>query len=72
MGSSSRSGFSGHETDAPVEFDAGDIDEDRQKRRLGGGVSGETSGDDRSIPRMLVNYDDESALTISRITAVAE
>lgn len=64
--------FSGHETDAPVEFDAGDIDvEDRQKRVvLAGGVTVKQAGMTVRSPRMLVNYNDESALTISRITAV--
>ena len=63
--------FSGHNSNAPVQFDAGEIDvEDRQNRVvLAGGVTVTQAGLAVRSQRMLVNYSDEGDLSISRITA---
>ena len=63
--------FSGHNANAPVQFDAGEIDvEDRQNRVvLVGGVTVTQAGLAVRSQRMLVNYADEGSLSISRITA---
>ncbi len=63
--------FSGHDSNAPVQFDAGSINvEDRQNRVvLAGGVTVTQAGLTVSSQRMLVNYDDTGSLSISRITA---
>lgn len=63
--------FSGHNSNAPVSFDAGAIDvEDRQNRVvLAGNVVVTQAGLTVRSQRMLVNYADEDSLSISRITA---
>lgn len=63
--------FSGHDSNAPVQFDAGDIDvEDRQNRVvLVGGVTVTQAGLTVRSQRMLVNYSDTGSLSIARITA---
>ena len=63
--------FSGHNSNAPVQFDAGDIDvEDRENRVvLVGGVTVSQAGMTVRSQRMLVNYSDDGDLSIARITA---
>jgi len=63
--------FSGHNSDAPVQIDAGDIDvDDRQNRVVFvGGVTATQAGLTVRSQRMLLNYEDEGSLAISRITA---
>lgn len=63
--------FSGHDSNAPVQFDAGDISvEDRQDRVvLVGGVTVTQAGLRVRSQRMLVDYSDQGNLSISRITA---
>ena len=63
--------ISGHNSRAPVQFDAGDIDlEDRENRVvLTGGVTVTQAGLVVRSQRMLVNYSDAGDLSISRITA---
>ena len=63
--------FSGHNSKAPIQIDAGDIDvDDRQNRAVFvGGVTATQAGLTVRSQRMLLNYDDEENLSISRITA---
>jgi len=63
--------FSGHNFNAPVQFDANGIDvEDRQNRViLSGGVTVRQAGMTVRSQRMLVNYSDADELSIARITA---
>ena len=63
--------FSRHDSNAPVQFDAGDISvEDRQNRVvLIGGVNVTQAGLRVRSQRMLVDYSDQGDLSISRITA---
>lgn len=63
--------FSGHDSNAPVQFDAGDINvEDRQDRVvLVGGVTVVQAGLRVRSQRMLVDYSDQGDFSISRITA---
>lgn len=63
--------FSGHDSKAPVQFDAGDINvEDRQDRVvLVGGVTVTQAGMRVRSQRMLVDYSDAGDFSISRITA---
>ena len=63
--------FSGHDSNAPVQFDAGDISvEDREDRVvLLGGVTVTQAGLRVRSQRMLVDYSDAGDLSISRITA---
>ena len=63
--------FSGHNSNAPVQIDAGDIDvEDRQNRVVFvGGVIATQAGLTVRSQRMLLSYDDESNPTVTRTTA---
>lgn len=63
--------FSGHDSSAPVQFDAGDIDvEDRQDRvLLVGGVTVRQANLTVRSQRMLVDYSDAGDFSIARITA---
>lgn len=63
--------ISGHDSRAPVQFDAGDIElQDREDRVvLSGGVIVTQAGLTVRSQRMLVNYSDAGDLSISRITA---
>lgn len=63
--------FGGHDSKAPVQFDAAEFDvEDRQNRVvLFGGVTVTQAGLTVRSQRMLVNYSDVDELSIARITA---
>jgi len=63
--------FSGHDSNAPVQIDAGDIDVDDRMNRvvIVGGVVARQAGLTVRSQRMLLNYEDEDSLSISRITA---
>ena len=63
--------FGSHNTNAPVDFDAGRIElQDRQNRVvLSGNVIITQAGLRLTAPRTLVNYSDAGSLNIDRITA---
>lgn len=63
--------IAGHDTRAPVSFDAGSIDFDDRANRvvLTGGVTVEQAGMTVRSQRMLANYTDDGALDVERITA---
>lgn len=63
--------FAGHDSNAPVNFEAGNISlEDRENRViLTGGVTVTQAGLEVRSRRMLVDYSDAGDLSISRITA---
>lgn len=63
--------LAGHDTSAPVSFDAGNIDfDDRQNRVvLTGGVTVNQAGLTVRSNRMLANYTDDGSLDVERITA---
>ncbi len=60
-----------HNTNAPVSFDAGNIDFDDRNNRvvLTGGVIVEQAGLTVRSNRMLANYTDDGSLDVERITA---
>ncbi|MEP3051938.1 MAG: LptA/OstA family protein [Erythrobacter sp.] len=64
-------GIAAHNSQAPVDFDAGRIElQDRQNRvSLSGNVTVRQAGLTVSSNRMLVNYTDDGSLDIQRITA---
>jgi lipopolysaccharide export system protein LptA len=63
--------FGGHNSRAPVDFDAGRLEvQDRQNRViLSGAVTVSQAGLTVRSDRMVVNYDDAGALDVTRITA---
>ena len=63
--------IAGHNSNAPVDFDAGRIElQDRQNRvALSGNVIVRQAGLTVSANRMLVNYSDAGSLQIQRLTA---
>ena len=64
-------GIAGHNSRAPVSFDAGTIElQDRQNRvQLSGGVTVTQAGLTVSSNRMLVNFTDAGSVDVQRITA---